>query len=96
MAAMISDLVRGATKFGLEVPPDFLLVGKAIMTIEGVGKEIDPDLDVFGEAKPVLPRPASASATRPSGSATRSGAGSSGSRWRPTIFRSRSARSSRI
>jgi ubiquinone biosynthesis protein len=52
MAAMISDLVRGATKFGLEVPPDFLLVGKAIMTIEGVGKEIDPDLDVFGEAKP--------------------------------------------
>jgi ubiquinone biosynthesis protein len=52
MAAMISDLVRGATRFGLEVPPDFLLVGKAIMTIEGVGKEIDPDLDVFGEAKP--------------------------------------------
>jgi ubiquinone biosynthesis protein len=52
LAAMISDLVRGATKFGLEVPPDFLLVGKALMTIEGVGKEIDPDLDVFSEAKP--------------------------------------------
>lgn len=52
LAAMISDLVRGATKYGLEVPPDFLLVGKALMTIEGVGKEIDPDLDVFGEARP--------------------------------------------
>jgi ubiquinone biosynthesis protein len=51
-ADMLSDLVRGATKYGLEVPPDFLLVGKAIMTIEGVGKEIDPDLDVFGEARP--------------------------------------------
>jgi ubiquinone biosynthesis protein len=52
LAAMISDLVRGATKYGLEVPPDFLLVGKALMTIEGVGKEIDPELDVFGEARP--------------------------------------------
>lgn len=51
-AAMISDLVRGATKYGLEVPPDFLLVGKAMMTIEGVGKEIDPDLDVFTEVRP--------------------------------------------
>jgi ubiquinone biosynthesis protein len=54
MAAMISDLVKGATKFGLEIPPDFLLVGKALMTIEGVGKEIDPDLDVFGEARPLF------------------------------------------
>ena len=52
VAAMIADLVRGATKYGLEIPSDFLLVGKAIMTIEGVGKEIDPDLDVFGEARP--------------------------------------------
>jgi ubiquinone biosynthesis protein len=52
VAAMISDLMRGASKYGIEIPPDFLLVGKTIMTIEGVGKEIDPDLDVFGEARP--------------------------------------------
>lgn len=52
LSAMIADLVRGANKFGLEIPPDFMLVGKALMTIEGVAKEIDPDLDVFGEAKP--------------------------------------------
>ncbi len=51
-AAMIGDMVRGATKYGIEIPPDFLLVGKAMMTMEGVGKEIDPDLDVFGTAKP--------------------------------------------
>ncbi len=51
-AMMISDLVKGATKYGLEIPPDFLLVGKALMTIEGVGKEIDPNLDVFAEVKP--------------------------------------------
>ena len=52
MAALIRDLVEGAMKFGIEVPPDFLMVGKALMTIEGIGKELDPDLDIFGEATP--------------------------------------------
>jgi ubiquinone biosynthesis protein len=52
LSAMIADLVRGATKYGIEIPADFLLVGKALMTIEGVGKEIDPDLDVFTEIRP--------------------------------------------
>ena len=52
LSAMIADLVQGATKYGLEIPPDFLLVGKALMTVEGVGKELDPDLDVYGEARP--------------------------------------------
>lgn len=52
LSAMIRDIVRGATEFGLEIPPDFLLVGKSLMTIESIGKQMDPDLDVFGEAKP--------------------------------------------
>ncbi|MBI4704403.1 MAG: AarF/ABC1/UbiB kinase family protein [Deltaproteobacteria bacterium] len=55
-AALIGDLVKGATQFGLEIPPDFTLVGKALMTIEGVGKEIDPELDVLGEARPHFAR----------------------------------------
>lgn len=54
LSAMIRDLVQGATKYGLEIPPDFLLVGKALMTVEGVGKELDPELDVFEEAKPLF------------------------------------------
>lgn len=56
ISRLIQDLVGGATKFGLEIPPDFLLVGKALMTIEGVGKEIYPDLDVFSEMKPYFMR----------------------------------------
>lgn len=52
LSAMIRDLVQGAMKYGLEVPTDFMLVGKALMTIEGIGKQLDPDLDVFGEAQP--------------------------------------------
>ena len=56
LSAMIRDLVQGAMKFGLEIPTDFMLVGKALMTIEGIGKQLDPDLDVFGEAQPYFMR----------------------------------------
>jgi ubiquinone biosynthesis protein len=52
LAGLVADLVQGAGRFGLEVPPDFLLVGKALMTIEGMAKEIDPDFDVMAEARP--------------------------------------------
>ena len=52
LSAMIRDLVQGAMKYGLEIPTDFMLVGKALMTIEGIGKQLDPDLDVFSEVAP--------------------------------------------
>ncbi|MCX7807783.1 MAG: AarF/ABC1/UbiB kinase family protein, partial [Deltaproteobacteria bacterium] len=40
VGGLIRDLVQGAQKYGIEIPPDFLLVGKALMTLEGVGREI--------------------------------------------------------
>ena len=52
LSAMIRDLVQGALKYGIEIPTDFMLVGKSLMTIEGIGKTLDPNLDVFGEASP--------------------------------------------
>lgn len=54
MSALVRDLVHGATEFGIEIPPDFVLVGKALMTIEGVGRDVAPDLDIFEEAKPLF------------------------------------------
>ncbi|MBK6519329.1 MAG: AarF/ABC1/UbiB kinase family protein [Polyangiaceae bacterium] len=54
LAGLIGDLVGGAKKFGLEVPPDFLLVGKSLMTIEGVAKEIYPELNVEAEVRPFV------------------------------------------
>ncbi|MGF1467494.1 MAG: ABC1 kinase family protein [Sandaracinaceae bacterium] len=56
VSRLIQDLVQGATRYGLEIPPDFLLVGRAMMTIEGVGREIYPELDVFEEMKPYFLR----------------------------------------
>src|SRR5262249_26502047 len=52
LSALIRDLVQGAVKYGLEIPPDFMLVGKALMTVESIAKELDPNLDVFEEASP--------------------------------------------
>jgi ubiquinone biosynthesis protein len=54
MSGLIRDLVRAATKYGIEIPTDFVLMGKALMTIEGVGKEIDPTFDVYEEARPLF------------------------------------------
>ncbi len=56
ISRLIQDLGGGATRYGLEIPPDFLLVGKALMTVEGVGKELYPELDVFEEMKPYFMR----------------------------------------
>jgi ubiquinone biosynthesis protein len=56
MSGLISDLVYGARKYHIEIPADFVLVGKALMTVEGVGKEIYPELDVFEEVKPYFLR----------------------------------------
>jgi len=52
LSAMLRDLAQAAMKYGVEIPTDFMLVGKSLMTLEGIGKQLDPDLDVFGEAQP--------------------------------------------
>lgn len=54
ISAMIRDLVRGGTKFGIEIPTDFVMMGKSLMTIEGIGKELDPEFDVFEESRPLF------------------------------------------
>jgi ubiquinone biosynthesis protein len=54
LSGLISDLISTATRYGLEVPPDFVLVGKALITIEGVGKEIAPDFDIIAESQPLF------------------------------------------
>jgi ubiquinone biosynthesis protein len=52
LAAMIRDLVQGAVEFHIEMPSEMLMVGKSLMTVEGIGKSIYPELDVFEEARP--------------------------------------------
>lgn len=54
LSAMIRDIVRAALKYGIEIPTDFLMMSKSLMTVEGVGKEIYPDFDVYEESRPLF------------------------------------------
>jgi ubiquinone biosynthesis protein len=56
LAAIIRDLVQGAVRFDIEMPVEVVMVGKALMTVEGIGKSIYPELDVFEEARPFFLR----------------------------------------
>ena len=53
-SGLIRDLVQGAIKYDIDMPVEILMVGKALMTVEGIGKQLDPELDVLGELKPML------------------------------------------
>jgi ubiquinone biosynthesis protein len=52
VSALVRDLIWGAVKHGIDMPPDFVMVGRALMTMEGTGRQIHPELDLLGEAKP--------------------------------------------
>jgi ubiquinone biosynthesis protein len=56
ISALVRDVIQGAVKYGLEIPPEFLMLARTLMTIEGVGKELHPGLDVFGELQPYVVR----------------------------------------
>jgi len=52
VSALIRDLVQGAIKYEIDMPVEMVMVGKALMTVEGIGKEIHPELDVWTELRP--------------------------------------------
>ncbi len=52
LGSLLRDLVMGSRKFGVEIPSEFLMLGKSLMTVEGVGKEIYPELDLLEEVRP--------------------------------------------
>jgi ubiquinone biosynthesis protein len=48
----LRDLAVGTQKFGIETPADLLMVGKALVTVEGIARQIYPSLDLVEEIKP--------------------------------------------
>lgn len=54
MGAMLSDLVNILREHGLTLPPDLALMLKAFITLEGMGRQLDPDFDMAAEATPFL------------------------------------------
>lgn len=54
LGAMLSDLVTILREHGLGLPPDLSLLIKAFITLEGLGRQLDPNFDMAGEAAPFL------------------------------------------
>jgi ubiquinone biosynthesis protein len=52
IGGMLSQLISLIISYRLTAPPSFYLLMKAIITIEGVGRMLDPDFDMIKHAKP--------------------------------------------
>ncbi len=49
-------LFQTARRFNMQVQPQLVLLQKTLLNIEGLGRELDPDLDLWVTAKPYLER----------------------------------------
>jgi ubiquinone biosynthesis protein len=56
MGTMLSDAAGLLRSHSLVLPPDLALVVKAFLTLEGFGRQLDPDFDMATEARPWLER----------------------------------------
>jgi len=50
----LKELILLASRHRLRIPPDLFLMIKAFATVEGVGRQLDPDFDMVAQAKPFL------------------------------------------
>lgn len=53
---VIGDLIALSLRHRLRLPPDYTMTFKAVMTMEGVGKQLRPDLDLLTAARPYAAR----------------------------------------
>ncbi len=54
VAEVVIKLFRTAQRFELILQPQLILLQKTLLNIEGVGRVLDPDIDIWATAKPVL------------------------------------------
>lgn len=56
LAQVLIKLFRTAQKYELTLQPQLILLQKTLLNIEGLGRQLDPQLDIWAVAKPVLER----------------------------------------
>ncbi len=49
-------LFQTSRRFNIEIQPQLVLLQKTLLNIEGLGRDLDPDLDLWSTAKPFLER----------------------------------------
>ena len=53
---LLMRLFQTARRFDMEVQPQLVLLEKTLLNIEGLGRQLDPDLDLWQTGKPFLER----------------------------------------
>lgn len=56
LGSMLSDMVAILRSHHITLPADTVMLVKAFVSLEGMGRELDPDFDMAGEAMPMLER----------------------------------------
>lgn len=54
MARMIDETIELVRRHGIRIPPDYALMGKALVAVEGTGRQLDPEFDMIALAKPYV------------------------------------------
>ena len=53
-APLLMRLFQAARKFDLQALPQFMLLEKTLVHVEGLGKQLYPELDIWSIARPML------------------------------------------
>jgi ubiquinone biosynthesis protein len=56
LGQVLMRLFQTSRRFNVEIQPQLVLLQKTLLNIEGLGRQIDPDLDLWSTAKPFLER----------------------------------------
>lgn len=51
---LFQELLDGAMRHNIAVSPDYTMMFKALITAEGVGKQLDPEMDLLHELEPYI------------------------------------------
>jgi ubiquinone biosynthesis protein len=56
LGRVLLQLFRASRRFNVEIQPQLVLLQKTLLNIEGLGRELDPNLDLWVTAMPFLER----------------------------------------
>ena len=56
LGQVLLRLFQISRRFNVEIQPQLVLLQKTLLNVEGLGRELDPDLDLWSTAKPFLER----------------------------------------
>ena len=65
VAALIADLFEVLQRHHVRVPPELLLMGKALATVDGLARDLDPTLDPIEAVRPYVLNVLAAASRRP-------------------------------